>query len=136
MANNNETSITESEMMGGSIHSTPAPTKRVEENDIIRMMKLLFNEQSIKFDTKLDEQNTRLDNFSDKFNQFDEQFNDIKKEIKKQNCNFDKRINEMHARLDEIELENKKVIDNLNLNKDKASRGESCNCLLYTSRCV
>ena len=42
-------------------------------------------------------------------------------------CNFDKRINEMHARLDEIELENKKVIGNLNIDKDKASRGESCN---------
>ena len=41
----NETSRTESEMMGDSICSTPALTKRVEENDIIRMMKLLFNEQ-------------------------------------------------------------------------------------------
>ena len=34
--------------MGESIHSTPAPTNRVEENDVIRMMRLLFNEQSIK----------------------------------------------------------------------------------------
>ena len=50
-------------------------------------------------------------------NKFDEKFSDLKSdinEIKKQNCNFDKRINEMHARLDEIELD----------------------CLLYTSRCV
>ena len=61
MANNNETSRTESEMMSDSIHSTPDPTKRVEENDIIRMMKLLFNEQSVKFD------------------QFDVQLSDIKK---------------------------------------------------------
>ena len=92
MANNSEISVTESEIMGESIHSTPAPTKRVEENDVIKMMKLLF-----------DEQNTRLDNFSDKFNQFDEQFNDIKKEIKKQNCNFDERINEIEIHCDSIQ---------------------------------
>ena len=129
MANNSEISITESEIMSGGIHSTPVPTKRVEENDVIKMMRLLFdekfNEQSIKFDDKFHEQNTRFDNFNDKFNQFDEKFNDIKKEIKRQNCHIDKRISEIETHLDEIELEIKREIDKLNINKDKVSGGEN-----------
>ena len=38
---------------------------------------------------------------------------------------MDKRINEIHARLDEIELENKREIDKLDINKDKVSGGEN-----------
>ena len=115
MANSDETSRTESEMMGDSICSTPAPTKRVEENDTIRMMKMLFNEQSIKFDT-----------FNEKLNQFDVQFSEIKKEIKKQSCRFDERSSETGTKLEKIELEKKKLeLNKFELNKDKVSSGEN-----------
>ena len=42
---------------------------------------------------------------------------------------LDKRINEVETRLDEMELENKREMDKLQItiNKDKVSRGENCN---------
>ena len=131
MANSNETSRTESEIMGDSIHSTPAPSKRVEENDIIRMMKLLFNEQNIKFDK-----------FNEKLNQFDVQFSEIKNENKKQN--FNKRIDEMHARFDKTgEKIVALAIEKFDRQKNKVDENyeskmgvENSSCLLYTSRCV
>ena len=100
---------TESLMLSApQANSTPIVNNRMEENDIIKMMKLLFNEQSVNFDTK-------LDNFNEKLNQFDEQFNDIKKEIKNQSCHYDQKLREIKTRLDEkIESENKKF----ELNKD------------------
>ena len=82
-------------------------------------MKLLFNEQSIKFDTK-------LDNFNVKLNQFDVQFSEIKKEIKKQSCNLDKRLSETGTKLEKIELEKKKLeLNKFELNKDKVSGVEN-----------
>ena len=117
MADNNESSnientATESLMLNEpQANSTPIVNNRMEENDIIKMMKLLFNEQSIKFDTK-------LDNFNEKLNQFDVQFSDIKKEIKKQGCNLDKRLSEIGTKLDKIESENEKIINKFELNKD------------------
>ena len=81
-------------------NSTPIMNNKVSLEDLFQLMKIQNNElreQSIKFDTK-------LDNFNHKINQFDEQFNDIKKEIKNQSCNSDKRLNEIHERLDKIEL--------------------------------
>ena len=80
-------------------NSTPIINNKVSLEDLFQLMKIQNNElkeQSIKF-------NIKLDNFNDKLNQFDEQFNDIKKEIKKQSCNFDKRLNEVHVRLEKIE---------------------------------
>ena len=90
--------------------STPIINNKVSLEDLFQLMEVQNNE------------------LNDKLNQFDEQFNDIKKEIKKQSCNFNKRINEIETRLDELELENKKGVDKLEVNKDdKVSRGENCN---------
>ena len=111
---NVENTNTESLMLSApQANSTPIVNNRMEENNIIKMMKLLFNEQSVKFDTK-------LDNFNEKLNQFDVQFSDIKKEIKKQGCNLDKRLSEIKTRLDEkIESENKKLeLNKFEWNKD------------------
>ena len=92
MANNNKTSITESEIMSEGIHSTPIPTKRVEKNDVIKMMRLLldekFNEQNIKFDVKFDE---------------------VNKEIQRQNVNDDKRINEIEIHCDNIQKQTETI---------------------------
>ena len=94
MADNNESinvenTATESLVLNEpQANSTSIINDKVSLEDLFQLMKI---------------QNGQLNN---KLNQFDEQFNDIKKEIKKQSCNFDERINE-------IEI-----------------------CLLYTSRCV
>ena len=70
--------------------------------------------------------NNKLNQFDDKLNQFDVQFSDIKKEIKKQVCNVDKRLSEIGTRLDKIELENERVINKFELNKDdKVSSSEN-----------
>ena len=71
---------------------TPIVNNKVSLEDLFQLMKIQNNElreQSIKFDVK---------------------FNEVKKEIQRQNVNVDKRINEIHARLDEIELENLSLI--------------------------
>ena len=114
MANSSEISITESQIMSEGDQSTPIVNKRTEENEIVKIMQTLFEIQNYKFD--------------EKFNELKEQNSDLKSdtnEIRKQNCDFDKRINEIHARLDEIELENKRGVDKLDINKDKVSSSEN-----------
>ena len=74
--------------------------------------------QNGQLNNKLNQFDDKLNQFDDKLNQFDEQFNDIKKEIKKQGCNLDKRLNEIGTTLDKIELENEKEINKFELNKD------------------
>ena len=61
--------------MSGGDQSTPVINKRTEENEIVKIMQTLFEIQN---------------------NKFDEKFSDLKSdinEIKRQNCNFDERIN-------------------------------------------
>ena len=41
-------SVTESQIMSEGVHSTPVTIKKAEDNDMIKMMKLLFNEQNAK----------------------------------------------------------------------------------------
>ena len=77
MANNSEMSITEPQIMSEGYQSTPVISKRTEENDIVKIMQTLFEIQNNKFDKK---------------------FSDLKsdiKEIRRQNCNLDTRINEI-----------------------------------------
>ena len=38
----NQISVTESQIMNEGVHSTPVTTKKAEDNDLIKMMKLLF----------------------------------------------------------------------------------------------
>ena len=110
---NMNNTATESMLSETEANSTPIISNKVSLEDLFQLMKIQNNE------------------LNDKLNQFDEQFNDIKKEIKKQNYHIDKRINEIHARLDEIELENKRGIYKLEINKDdKVSRGENCNNII------
>ena len=114
MVNLSEISITESQIMSEGDQSTSVISKRTEGNEIVKIMQTLFEIQNNKFD--------------EKFNELKEQNSDFKNdinEIKKQNCNIDKRLIEVHARLDEIELENKRGVDKLEINKDKVSGGEN-----------
>ena len=54
--NESQMSMTESQITSeGMIHSTPVPTKRTEDNEIMRMMQMLFNIQNNKFDEKFNE---------------------------------------------------------------------------------
>ena len=78
---------TESVIMNGvTANSTPVGNK-VSLDDMFQLMKSQSHELNVKFDEK---------------------FNEMKNEIQRQNCHIDKRINEILARLDEIELENKR----------------------------
>ena len=62
-------------------------------NEIIKMMQALFSEQK-------------------------NDLNELKKEIQKQGCIYDKKLSDLETRLGEIELENEKVINKLKSNKD------------------
>ena len=67
--------------------STPVPTKRTDENEIVKMMQTLFNIQNSKFDEKFNKHDVKFDEQSVKLDE-------IKNEIRKQNVNFDRQINE------------------------------------------
>ena len=79
-ANDSQTSVTESQIMSESVHSTPVPTKRTDENEIVKMMQTLFNIQNAKFDEKFNEQKSEIREIQNNFNV---KFNEMKNEIKK-----------------------------------------------------
>ena len=128
--NESQTSATESQIMSGEIiHSTPVPTNRADENQIVKMMQTLFNIQNNKFDEKFSNLDEKFSNLDEKFseqkneirkiqNDLNVQFDEVKKEIQEQGCIYDKRLSEIETRLGEIELENEKVIDKLKSSKD------------------
>ena len=73
-ANESQTSVTESQIMsGGIIHSTPVPTNKAEDNEIMKMMQTLFNEQK--------------NEIREVQNDFNVKFDEVKNEIKKRNDN-------------------------------------------------
>ena len=83
--NNSQISMTESVVMSeGIVHSTPVPNNRVENNEIMKMMQMLFSEQK-----------SEIRGIQNNFNI---KFDEIKNEIKKQNINFDSRITEIDVR--------------------------------------
>ena len=86
---NIELSGTESKIMSEGIHSTPVLIKKSEENDMMKMMQLLFNEQSVKWNK-----------FDEKFNKFDVMLNkfDVKLDEQKSNSNlkYDKTVSYTH----------------------------------------
>ena len=69
------------------------------------MMQLLLN--------KFDVQNNKFD---EKFDKSDEKFDEVKDEIKKQNFNFNKQINEMNARYENIK---EQIIESVSQKFDK-----------------
>ena len=92
---NAELSGTESKIMDELSHSTPVPIKKSEDNDTIKMMQLLL-ERNTMLCTSFSEQTVKL-------NKFDEKFDEVKDEIKKQNFNFNKQMNEMNARYENMQ---------------------------------
>ena len=59
--NESQTSVTESQITSeGILHSTPVPTKRPEENEIVKMMQTLFKIQNVKFDEKFNEHKSEI----------------------------------------------------------------------------
>ena len=74
--NESQTSMTESKMMSEGVHSTPVTSKKTEDNEMIKMMKLLFNEQKSDIREIQSNLNIKLD--------------EVKNEIRKQNVNFDR----------------------------------------------
>ena len=89
------------------IHSTPVPIEISEDNELMKMMQLLFNEQSVKL------------------NKFDEKFDEVKDEIKKQNFNFNKQINEMNACYENMQ---EQIIEVVSQKFDKQNARVDDNC--------
>ena len=105
MADNNESvslndTETESMIMSG-VNAKSIPTiNKVSLDDLFQLMKVQSNELNAKFDAqnvKFDEKFNKLD---EKFNAQSAKFDEVKNEIKKQNCNYEKQMKEMHARFD------------------------------------
>ena len=111
--NESQTSATESQIMSGEIiHSTPVPTNRADENQIVKMMQALFSEQK-------------------------NEFNEVKNEIRKQNIIFDRRINEIDVRCTNmqeqvVEIVNEKFDAKINDLDDKINTINETVTVSYT----
>ena len=58
--NESQISVTESQIMSEGIHSTPVTIKKAEDNELMKMMQMLFNVKFDKFDEKFNAQSLSL----------------------------------------------------------------------------
>ena len=114
-------SLTESTVMSGlEVHSTPVPVqnkessksadiddsgiqvtppvinknKQSEDKDMIKMMQLLFSEQSVKLNELSSDFNNKFDNNDVKFNEFKSEFNN----------KFDNKFDELKTDINKVQI--------------------------------